>query len=256
MADLLATGKGVLDSFIATLPEELRGSATEMFGKPEAQKAIEKVGEAALMRADYSRQLDLVAQEKARADAERTAASEHKARLDKWYAEAEPLLALGKRAKEEGWSPETPLQTPKPAELPTDVIRAADLEARERVYAQYANITPRLTIRHFREFGEELDMDEIINDPRVKQLGVMGVYDAKYKDRFAEKAKQREDESRAKFEADIRADERKRLASRPLTPVGDDSPLASLDSPDKKPGSASVEDLAAEYERLVAGRAG
>ena len=260
MADLLAAGKTLVDQFIAKLPEELRGSAAEMFGKPEAQEAIKFAGESALMRSDYSRNMDSVAQEKARIANEEARVRNWHAELETWHKGVKDLAVIGEQAKAAGWTAEDPsptLQTPKAADIPADVVRAGDLDAREQLAVKYMNVSNRLGIRHFREFGEDLDMDELINDPRVKTLGIQGVYDVKFKDRYDEKAKLSRDADRAKFEAEIRADERKRLANRPLTPVpgGETSPLDALDS-STKPGTVSADDMAAEYERLVAARAG
>lgn len=252
MADLLAAGKALVDQFIAKLPEDLRGSATEMFSKPEAHEAIKFAGDAALMRSDYSRNSDVVAQDKARVQ-------KWHEDLTTWHAQVKDLATLGEQAKAKGWTPDTPdpLQTPAKAEIPTDVVRTGDLDAQAKLAVQYMNAAMGLSVKHFREFGEDLNMDELITDPRVGQLGIQGVYNAKFKDRYEEKAKTSRDADRAKFEAEIRADERKRQANRPLTPVsGESSPLDVLDPSVSKPGSASVEDMVAEYERLVSAQAG
>lgn len=252
MADLAAAGKALLEQFAAKLPEALRPTALELANNAEAVEALKVVGDSALMRADYSRQTQELQQEKARTESWR-------GDLTKWQTDHVELLKLGEAAKSRGWSPDAPdpttaIQTPKAPDLPADVIRAGDLESREQQVVRYVSAAVRLAGKHQQALGEVLDIDELINDPRVKTLGIQGVYDAKYADRYAEKAKLSTDAERAKFEADIRADERKRLANRPLTPVGQDtSPLDALTTPtDKRPGSVSAEDLATEYEMLVA----
>jgi hypothetical protein len=261
MADLEAAGKALVDQFVAKLPEALRGSAAEMFSKPEAQEAIKFAGEAALMRSDYSRNQDQVAQEAARVATDKARVEKWHSDLAAWHQANKDRLALGEEAAKAGWTPDTPnpnpLQTPKPADLPADLVRSADLDAREQTAVDYIEASADLRFKHFQTFGEILNVRELIKDPRVRELGIQGVYDARYKDRLDAKAKDSRDAEWAKREAEIRADERKKIGNRPLTPVGGDlSPLDALESPDKKPGTASVEDMAAEYERLVSAKAG
>lgn len=116
-----------------------------------------------------------------------------------------------------------------------------------------------LTLKHFKEFGEVLDIADLLKDKRVQQIGLRGVYADTFKDQLKAKADAAE---AARVDA-IRKDERTKVLAEvagshhPYPVVGNES--SSLDAIEaaragQSPAVKTVEDMAREYARLSAAR--
>jgi len=245
MADLLAAGKSVLDQMFGKLPEADRAALAPVFQKPEAQEALKTLGESALMRSDYSRHMDAVAQDHAK--------------LTKWYEEQKANLELGVKAREKGWNPDAPATDPLAPAIPADVMRRADVDklitARETEALAFIGHSNRLAFDHFQKFGEPLDIPALAADPRANEIGLMGVYQARFGDRLAAKAKEAEDARIGKLVEERMVEERRKLVNRPPDSMGSPSlgsPLDALEATAAgKPGLVS--EATDMYQTLVAG---
>ena len=121
-----------------------------------------------------------------------------------------------------------------------------------------------LTLRHFKDFGDILNINDLLTDPRVQKIGLQGVYQDKFKEQITAKVKAADDARAEAFREEGRKAERERFASQrgPGYPVVGNEP-SSLDaleaaraSGDGKVQVKSLDDIAAEYTRLNATRMG
>lgn len=250
-------GQALLTTFIGSLPAELQTAAKDLFSKPEAATALDVLGESAMMRSDYSRAQDALRQETERL-------TQWHGELKSWFEPRQSLVALGEAAQKAGWSPESdPSVPPGPrgGDLPADVLRKADFEKaiteREVGVANFiAAVTP-LAVKHYQTFGEVLDVQALLADPKVREIGILGVYEAKHADRLAEKAKAAEDARINTIVTERLAEERKKLGDPrfPTSRATEESPLAALSRAQaEKNGTAGADpaDLADMYTDLVA----
>lgn len=190
-------------------------------------------------------------------EAEATALYEsNKAWYEQKQAELQELEQL--RAQVAGNGGGNPNPNPKPAE--PKYLTAEDLAATERGAVAFIAEANALTLQHFQQFGEILDIQTLLADKRVQQVGLRGIYAEKHKaqlDARAEKLKQEAEDK-------IRLDERtKVLASQASQhhpyPVSGNEPstLDAFERPtDQRPAMKTVDDMAAEYARLGAARTG
>jgi hypothetical protein len=249
----LESGQAVLAAFLAKLPAELQATARETFGKPEAAAALETLGEQALSRADYSRAMDELR-------AKDTEAARWHQELTAWHAEVKPLAELGEAAKKAGWKPGDPSPTGA-VDLPADLVRKADVEKmlreRDQQLAVYGPAMNALQMKHFQDFGEILDgqaVSEMIRDPRAEQIGILGVYQDRYKDQIAAKAAKAE-ETRINAKVEERLAEARKAGLNPRFPTAHPnapaSPLDALEPVKSGPGGVSGSEMADEYAQLV-----
>lgn len=117
-----------------------------------------------------------------------------------------------------------------------------------------------LSVKHMAEFGEVLDIRELLADKRISQLGVQAIYADKFKDRIQKKASDAQaarDETLRK-EGETRAREAMRTQVGPYPVRGNEpSTLDNLElSKDKAPAVKSVAEMAGEYDRLNSVRVG
>src|SRR5690349_8057076 len=210
MADLLAAGKSVLDQMFGKLPEADRAALAPVFQKPEAQEALKTLGESALMRSDYSRHMDAVAQDHAK--------------LTKWYEEQKANLELGVKAREKGWNPDAPNPDPLAPAIPADVMRRADVDklitARESEALAFIGHSNRLAFDHFQKFGEPLDIPALAADPRASEIGLMRVYQARFRDRHRALVKRTEEACDGKVTECRPGEERRNRVHRQDEPKG------------------------------------
>lgn len=256
MADLLAEGNAVLDTFFSKLPEGVRDTVkAAVTAAPDAVKAI---GEMAMSRSDYSRSKDQLAQEQA-------ANGKFRGDLQTWYDANKANLDLGVKAKELGWDPTKALTDdahrdgagPRSTDLPADVVRKDDLvkfvNEREAGAAAFFGLLNDLSFDHFQQFGERLDTTALMRDPRIEKLGLDGVYKAQHGARIEQRQKDLREKD---FDAEVNKRLAARLASsRPVdaTAAGSDfSPLDALEPQTATGKPGLVEDAVAEYHRLAA----
>lgn len=243
----MALSSKFLQDLLTHVPADQRAAVeAALEASPDAVKFAD---DGAKRQSEFSRAMDQVrAQEQKIKDihAEQTA----------WYDANLPLLEAGKKALEgAGSNPST-----QPVDLPADLVRAADVEKmvneRERGAVNFITATNMLTLKHYEQFKEILDVSALVNDPDAAKLGLDGVYRKHYGDKLAEVAKTAED---ARIEARVQerlAEERKTQHIRPPYPVtgADSSPLDALNGQSPDPTQFSADAAADEYLRLVAGR--
>lgn len=258
----MALSSKFLTDLVSKLPEASRGSVIAAFETAEAADAVKFAEDGAKRQSDYSRHMDEVAQEKARLE-------QHARQLNDWYATAKPLLDLGTQAHAAGWKPgqadpdPDPTPSPTKVELPPDLVRKADVETllneREQGAAAFFSRLNIMSQRHLQQFGEILDTDALLADPRLGKngVGLEQLYTLKFGERLQAKAKEAEDQ-RINAEVDKRVKEQLRAAgSRPPYPVGSVDP-SPLDALTKKPDSSefSPAAMADEYADLVSKKVG
>lgn len=250
--------KDVLDR----IPEADRGTVLAVLEKPEAADAIKYIEDGAKRQSEFSRSMDegrraLAAKEQELQDA--AAAIQATAdRQTAWYEANKAALDAGWKALKDGGTGDPAAAPAAPTNaLPPDVLRRADAEKiiteREQGAARYMHAVIPLALKHFQEFGEVLDFEALVANPRIREVGLLGVYDAQVADRRRAAAAKAEE---ARVEARVQerlAAERKRgiVAPYPVSPM-DVSPLDALRPADAKPGL--VDDATDLYQQLVQDR--
>lgn len=233
-----------LAGVLAHVPEAERG---------KAEAKLIELEEGGLRQSDYS---------KLAADAQA-----EKERFEKlyeantaWFEEKKTALAEidPLRAKV------TELEGRKPTvDLPKDVITEKSLNERldlmERGAVGFIAEANALTMKHFQQFGEILNMQELLADKRVQTIGLQGVYADKFKDQIKAKADAAEAVRAEALREEGRVAERTKYANRAPYPVVGNEPSA-LDGIEaaragEQPKVKSVEDMSAEYARLGGARA-
>lgn len=266
MADVIQAGQAILAEVLATLPEESRGKAQEYFASAEAAAAIKLLGESALRQADYSRN-SAAAQE-----AQRKATALYDSNTE-WFqskqAELQELDTL--RAKLAELDGADPVRKPAAGDPPTphkpgsnpDLISRTELQSiladTERGAVGFIAESNLLALQHYKEFGEILNITDLLTDKRVQQIGLSGVY----RDRFKEQLSAKASAAAAARDDKIRQEEREKVqremaSSTSPYPIRGNEP-STLDALEaiqagKAPVVKSVSDLAAEYARLSAQR--
>lgn len=247
MASAQESGQAFLASVIAKLPAELQAAAKEIFGKPEAKDAIVLVGDGALARTDYSKQMDELTARQRDLDTKLANLdnwfSDNKAALDEYVVikpEYDTLKAAGGGKGLEKKEPEVV----DPRKVAEEV-----LAQNGRDYVQLSAWIAAKSVEHLHAFNEPLDVLALVNDPRLgkpvqgqpgRVVSLPDLYQEKYGGRIAEKTKAAED-ARIKAEVDkqVQAELAKRttqpfpLRSDPQPSVLDtlgDAPKHTLDS--------------------------
>lgn len=184
--------------------------------------------------------------------------------LTQWRGQNQEFVELGVAAKRANWQPGTqPQRQPGngnhgqpqiPEGVVTQEALAQTLGGFEASVLGFAADQNQLMRDHYTHFGEILDVTPLIKHPKIREIGLIGVYNLVHKEALDAKAKEAKD----KAEADIRADERRKVMAEqsnmpyPLTSQGpgSGSPLDGLNAkPDPNAGSL-VDRAAAEYMRL------
>lgn len=248
------SGKAFLDQVLAKLPESLRDGVKTAFAAPEAADALTAVGDGVLARADYSRAMDEI-------KAKETTLTSDYDNLNAWYAENKDRLGKVESleqqiAKLQGQAPNPPPPSPTPSPGPAGLTRE-DIDKilleRDKGYARVLGLTTQVAARHLRVFGEEPDMQGVIDIATKKGVSLEDAYREKYSEQLAEKAKAAEHDRVEKLVAERLADERKKQADQPF-PLRNASPSV-LDVLEQKDRPAhDVDSAVAEYERLQAAR--
>jgi hypothetical protein len=246
MAGRTEAGQAFINELLARIPEDRRGAVAEAMNA--APDAINFLGDGALRQSEFSRKMEQVQKD-------------HTA-LTAWYEENQALLERGRLATTSPViTPVTPTTPATPSFGQKDV--EGILNQRELSYAQVTAQMTTLASRHLHEFGEVLDVSTLINDPKVGQLGLEGVYREKFAPRYAEKAAKVQS---AAIETEVQkrlGEERAKSAQFPF-PTGprdpmDVSPLETLEAEQQKaesPRGPSVQEMADAYTAAVSKRYG
>lgn len=259
-----------LAEVLGKVPEDKRAAAKALLEDPALDGVVDFIGDGTLRQSDYSTRMNEL-------QTATQANDQFRASLDAWYAERQAALAEADRIKAAGGVVVPPVGTPAPAapaapvKLPDNVVTTDHFERTldqvERGAVSFFSQLNVISIRHLQQFGEVLDTDTLLKDPRLaKGAKLEDVYKDVHKDKLQAKA----DEARLAGENAIRADERAKvqaeLAQR-VNPsyVGPSAEPSSLDlleaarrggGTTTPPVPASVEQMAAEFTRLQQQRLG
>jgi len=259
----LDTGKSFWQGVLGKITDpEQRAAAEKLLANPDVMTLV---GNGVEGQAEIDRRLqDLTTRTATLTDQQReleereTALETWHGQLTSWRQANTELLELGKRAKAGGTPPVTPPATPvvPPASgsITEDKLNEA-LRNQASQFLGYDRDRGQIQREHFSKFKEIVDLDPLLNHPKIAELGLLGVYQLVHKDALAKFA---DDQKKAEEER-IRADERAKVSASmstmpypPLTGVNAGSPLDAL-KPNEGAGPL-VEQATAEYNRLVAAR--
>jgi hypothetical protein len=253
------TGQSFIAGVLDKLPPEQRAQAKAIFDAAEAKDAVTLVGDGALARSDYSRNMDTLREKE-------QSLTEYYTKLDGWYKDNEAALKDARK-------PVDPLKVDPnpngnghlPASLTQDDVRKIANDAINEAGKDYIAVSAFLGTTggwHHHTFGEPLDLTELVNNPKLgrpivgqpgRVFSLQDAYQEKYGERVAAKNKEAEDK-RINDEVEKRYAERTRAsATQPFPLRSEASPLDVLST---KEGSAAhtLDSAVAEYERLVAAK--
>lgn len=235
-----------LASVLAHVPETDRA---------KADQALTALEEGGLRQADYSRLAAEAKAEKEKFDGLYTKNVEWLEANKAALAEREALAA--KLAELEAAPPPTKVDLPK--DLITQKALTEVLNTMERGAVGFIAEANALTMQHYQQFGEILDMKALLADTRVNQIGIQGVY----QDRFKEQIKAKVDAAQAtrdealRVEGETRARAALAASHHPYPVVGNEpSALDAIEAAraGKAPTVTTVEQMADEFARLSAAR--
>ena len=263
MSKALDSGKSLAEAVLAKLPESLREQAKAALLAPEASEALTLLGDSALARSDYSRQMDEIRAKTEELKAqEDTLLADHK-NLTDWYAEKKAVIdkypslsAIEQElAKARGGNVPPPVE-PKPT-VPGLTREEIDklLMERDLGYADALALGIDVGAQHLHTFGEPPDMRSVIGLAKQKRISLEAAYQEKYGDKLAERAKADEAARIQKLVDEKYAEKLKQHADQPF-PLRNREPsvLDVIADPNRKPSDYTAEAAAAEYERLQAAR--
>lgn len=180
-------GRSFLTKVLEKIPAEARADVQKHL---ENDGVLETLGTGVLARADYSRGMAQVQ-------------SDHQ-RLDAWYREHLPVLEAGKKALANGGR--RPAADDDDDDLAPDAGRRREPAIDPSLYVpreeatatlarmaeqnmQLTAMVSRITLNHFKEFGEVLDPTVLFTEAQERQLRLDLAYDAMVSDRRSERAK-------------------------------------------------------------------
>lgn len=239
MAKRTEVGKEFLGKLLALIPEDRRSGVAEAF--EGAEPALETLGEGVLRQDEFSRGMDALA-------AKEKEILAYKGELDGWYETNKARLATDPKDGNGNKNKDGLLTRDDVTKLVTDIVGE-----REKGVASFVSETNRMAIRHFKEFGEELDFNQLYADPEVAKVGLLGVYEKKFGPQLKVKADKAEADRIQKIVDERVAEERKKFSSRPPYPVagGDRSPLDALEESGENKSPHTVDEAVDHYDKLV-----
>lgn len=280
------SGQAFLAGALAKLPAELQAQAKAIFESPEATDAIVTIGDGALARGDYSKQMDaLRAREQALTERE-TAATTLYEQNTAWYETHKQALEEYTTLKPawDAWqadggkptgTPTTPTTTTTPTKQPAtgkgDDMGLTEEQVKQMVAEQIGNATvdavgisawlATKSVQHFQMFGETLQGDELVAETikaRSTEAGrhttLEQTYQSRYGDRLKEKQTQAEN---ARIETEVQrrlAEERAKAGpALPFPTRTEASPLDVIGT-QTNPADYSVDAAVAHYAQLQQAR--
>lgn len=271
-------GSTFLAGVLAKLPEGLRAQAKAVFEAPEAKDAITVIGDGALARPEFSRhmddlkkQTDQLAADRTKLDEQREAVRQLNAEQTRWYEANKAALTeyptlkarvdqLGNGDGDGDGEGDTSMTADEVKKLMQETI-----EAEGRGYINVAAWFASQATKHARMFNEDIDMQELANNPKVgrahpsdpsRAFSLIDAYQEKYGDKVAEKAKAADEE---KFNKEVeRRLQEERAKGGPAHPFPLRTEPSVLDAltAERKPSEYTVDTAVAEYERLQQARQG
>jgi hypothetical protein len=254
MSKALETGKSILDTVLAKLPESLRDSAKAAFTAPEAADALTELGARGLAQSDYSRQMDEIRRKEQELATAQEQINTVATQQTDWWNVNKPALDEYTRLKA-GGTVIPPVATPPaaPAGISKEELEKY-LGERDRSYATVLGLTTTLATQHYKNFGEVLDAQELIAFAEKNRLPLAEAYQQKFAEPIKARNEKLENERIDKLVQERLATERAQLAGQPF-PLrnADPSVLDTLNqqAPDK--AQYSAEAAAAEYHRITSG---
>lgn len=163
-------------------------------------------------------------------------------------------------------TPSPALQTPATAAFTLDDVKKEAAKLAEGIVARemdgaakYFDVILNLNTDHVKEFGEKLDIAALRAHPEVAQIGIMGVYEKIHGPKVREKREAAAKAATEAREAEIRADERRKVAKEspgPYPVSGREPSVLDAIKPDPSKGivstGPSVDELTDAYEAEVA----
>lgn len=260
-------GTSFLTGVFAKLPEAVRTQVEASLKAPDAKDAVTLIGDGVLARADYSKKMDALQTEKETLTTKFT-------ELNTWYdknkaaLQAYPTLKAELDQLKAGGEGDGDDKGRGSGMTTEDIQKLVDAQIAAQA-PDFVNLTayvPTLALKHFQMFGEVLDVQELVGNPKLgrpvagqpgRVYSLPDAYTEKYGERLQAKAKAVEDK-RIDDEVEKRlTTERAKLATQPFPLRGDASPSV-LDALQIKDGAAAhtLDSAVAEYERLTAARSG
>lgn len=261
----LETGKSIAEQILAKLPEGLRGAVKGAFDAPEATDALTLLGDSALARTDYSRQMDDIKKRSEELDGLKTTINADYQRMNDWWNANEPkvkeydaLKAENERLK--GNPPPKGNEAPPPSGVSKDDVTAM-LAARDAGYAAVLGVATTLAVRHMKDFNEPLDVNALVEYSFKNKVALFDpkadtdAYRALHGEKLTAKAKADEDARIGKLVEERLSEERK-TQQQPY-PVGGPEPSALdlLNNPERTT-RYTADSAAARYNDLVAASSG
>lgn len=250
MADKTEAAKAFMAGVLAKVPEGQRAAVQAAIeASPEA---LALIGDGVIRQEDYSRNMnDLAAAKKKNED--------YYVELSTWHTGVKTELETLRAAKP---APVADPNKPAPDGNKADITKAdvdAMLDTFGRDAAGFVAATNTLSMAHFQKFGEVLDLRPLLEDKRIKELGLNGVYNEVYKEQLAAKAAAATAAETARLRAEIETNVRRELANQQIPgAISPQTGASPLDAIGKAPDPAIniVDAAATEYNRLAAARNG
>ena len=277
------SGQAFLAGALAKLPPELQAQAKAIFESPEATDAIVAIGDGALARGDYSKQMDaLRAREQALTERE-TAATTLYEQNTAWYETHKQALeeyttlkpawdewqATGGKPTGTPTTPTTTTPTKQPATGKGDDMGLTE-EQVTKLIAEQVNAAAvdavgisawasKRAVEHFQTFGEVLPVDEIVASTiEARSKGQQTTLDQTYQSRYGERLKEKQVAAEnAKIETEVQrrlAEERAKAGpALPFPTRTEASPLDVIGT-QVNPADYSVDAAVAHYAQLQQAR--
>lgn len=278
------SGQAFLAGALAKLPAELQAQAKAIFESPEATDAIVTIGDGALARGDYSKQMDaLRAREQALTERE-TAATTLYEQNTAWYETHKQALEEYTTLKPawDAWqadggkptgTPTTPTTTTPPT-TPPATGKGDDMGLTEeqitKLIAEQVNAAAvdavgisawasKRAVEHFQTFGEVLPVDEIVATTiEARSKGHTATLDQTYQSRYGERLKEKQvaaENARIETEVQRRLAEERAKAG-PALPFPTRTEASPLDviGTQTNPADYSVDAAVAHYAQLQQAR--
>ncbi len=256
MADRITKGRDFFAQVAQHLPDDLRAGFETFIasGDQNAQHVLATLGDGTLRQDAFSREMDNLRQTKTALEKWRDDLAQWAKDVQNGVAPADPLAQPGSGTPVTG--------TPGAAGTPANALTREEALAlfngemgrREVYFAKYVADATRLATQHFQQFGEVLDINQILAHPKLGELQLQGVYQELHKDKIAAKSAAEVAKEREELKRTLRAEiDAERGAAGVPYPIGDGS--SPLDHLGKDASQYTPEAAAAMYRQLVGGGA-
>lgn len=253
MANPQTQGKEFVAGVLQHLPDALRSQMETFLATPDANGFLTEVGNGALRQADYSRRMNEVQ-------------DSHRA-LKKWHGDLTEWVATMQQGDAAPVAPATGT-APAPAAVPAgtgvspDDVRNTinqELGRREVYFAAFTAEAVRLAQNHYAMFGEPLDINTLLQHPKLGELRLDGAYADVFKDKLAAHKATADAKELDKLKASVRAEVLAEIRQSPASGglpyvVGEGSPLDGLTPNGETPKPFDANAAVAMYDSLVGAR--